>query len=123
MSRARANECYGQYTIDTEIVAKFLRDSGEQFACKETWLKAPEPDYTLFLYNFTRIAKYLAQMSAFSVPTHIMDAVDRVIRLRSECNRIHEELAPGMIEENKRHKHPIRVFQEIRKILLPKLSR
>lgn len=126
MSRKRANECHDQYTEDTEIVAIFLKKEGKKFKCEETWLETPEPDekhrYTLFLYNFTRIAKYLAKMSAFSVPTHIMDAVDRVIELRSECNRIHKRLTPGMIAENKRHKYPIQVFQKIREILLPKLS-
>lgn len=126
MSRERANECRNQYTKDTKIVAIFLRDEGGKFACEKTWLQPPEPDddrcYILSLYNFTRIADYLVQKSAFSVPTHIMDAVDRVIKLRSECNRIHEKLAPEEIAANESHKYPIRKFQELRETLLPKSS-
>lgn len=126
MSWKRANECRDQYTKDTKIVAIFLRDEGWNFACEKTWLQPPELDddhcYILSLYNFTRIADYLAQKSAFSVPTHIMDAVDRVIKLRSECNRIYEELAPQRIAANESHKYPIRKFEELRETLLPKSS-
>ncbi|KAG6360774.1 hypothetical protein INS49_011840 [Diaporthe citri] len=49
-----------------------------------------------------------------------MDTVDRVNKLRSECNRIHEELAPERTAANESHKYPIRKFQELREILLPK---
>lgn len=126
MSRERAQECWGQYTKDTEIVAIFLRDEGSKFGCPPTWLETPKPDgkhsYILHLYNFTRIADYLVKENAFSVPQHIMDAVDRVIKLRSECNHIYEELAPERAAANERHKHPIRIFKEIRETLLPKSS-
>lgn len=126
MSWDRAKECRDQYSKDTEIVAKFLEREGWKFKCEKAWLETPEQDdkhsYVLFLSNFTRIADYLAKENAFSVPQHIMDAVNRVIKLRSECNRIHEELAPESTAENESHKYAIRVFQEIRETLLPKLS-
>lgn len=126
MSWDRAQECRDQYTQDTEIVAEFLKTQGGDFGCPLSWLERPAQDgkhsYTLALYNFTRIADHLAKQSDFSVPRHIMDAVDRVITLRSECNRIHQELARKSIAENESHKYPIRIFQKIRQTLLPKLS-
>lgn len=124
MAWNRARECCEKYTRGTKIVAEFLKTEGEHSGCLVT---DPEPDdnhhsYVLSLPNFIHIAEHLATQSAFSVPTHIMGALDEVIKLRSECNRIHEELGTGGTAADERHKHAIDVFQDVRKILLPKSS-
>lgn len=127
MAWNRAKECCEKYTRNTEIVAKFLKKEGEDFGCFEEWLRPPEPDdnhhpYILSLPNFTRIAEDLATRSAFSVPTNIMVALGEVIKLRRECNRIHEGLRTERTAADESHKHAIKVFLKVREILLPKSS-
>lgn len=127
MAWNRAKKCCDKYTRDTKIVAEYLKEEGEDSGCHVTWLRAPEPDGNhhsciLSLPNFIHIAEHLATQSALSVPTHIMGALDEVIKLRSECNRIHKKLGTGRTAADESHEHAIKVFLKVREILLPKSS-
>lgn len=123
----RAKEYHEQYAKDFEIFAKFLREEGGIFGCKKEWLKPPEMDdehhsYTLSLPHFKFIADYLAKQSTFSCPAHIINTLDKGIKLRIECNRIYEEQKPECVATNESHRHAIRLFQEIRQTLFSKLE-
>lgn len=125
MARDRKKECWDQYTKDTEEVAKFLKGQGVRFHCRTELLETPKPDrshrsHDICLYNFTPIAEHLAKQGTFSVPADIIDTVDRVIELRTECNRIHMETRTEKTAADERHLHAIQIFREIRKHLGPK---
>lgn len=128
MDWKRIKECCAEYTRDTKTVAMFLKDEAARFNCPTKWLETPEPNGRqrqddLRLSNFKHVAKHLATQDNFSVPVTIMDALGRVIELRTEGNSIHErQNAKGTAanKSNKSHKHALGIFKDVREVLLRK---
>ena len=130
MDWKKAQEHLEEYKKGTETVAIFLKESAKKY-CLADLLKAPlqtngkQHPYILELRNFKLIANHLATEETFSVPAHIIDTLDRVIELRIESNLAHKRLGargPATTESDRGHEYFIRILEEVRATLLPKLE-
>lgn len=115
-----------KYTEDTMFVAQWLKEKAKNLRGIGYLLKREVRedgrDYELRLGNFTRLAERLVKESSFTVTRDVMEAIERVITLRAECNDMHENDVIGTAERRQSHIYPLQVFRELAEILRPKLE-
>lgn len=115
-----------KYTEDTKFVAMWLKTEAENLPDIDYLLELHVSEdgrvYDLKLGNFVRLAERLVEESGFTVTRDVMEAIYSIIKLRKECNYIHEKEGLRTAEERQKHKYPVQVFKELAKILRPYLE-
>lgn len=74
------------------------------------------------LKNYVPAAKELVNQSNFWVTGEVIESLDSIVKLRTECNDICENEGCGTAEERERHKYPVHVFKEVGEILRSRLK-